>query len=234
MLPLVVAALAVLPQPPDAPAGGGPDTDFLVAYLHGLSDTLRVRVTIERRADTREFQSPLSIPHVTPGAVRTVDELVKKLKAELPGVTVLRSSVPGADGGPAMPVVHLVETALTKRADYPLTKKVTVKYEGDVGGLLERLKKTPGGAVGPTVMLPIPSPPVDYSSPVSLDTTDMPVRDVLIRAVDLEGYRPDVYEAITYDDDFRTVPTEVRFTGPKEEPGAEADADSDGPDAPTG
>ena len=218
MLPLAVAALAVLAPPPAPDAGGGPAAVGLREYLFGLPETLRVRVTVERRANTPEFRSPLSLPKVTQGTVRTVDELVKKLKAELPGVTVLRSSVPGADGGPAMPVVHLVETALTKRQDYPLTKKVTIKYEGEVHGFLEQLTKTTGGSVGPAFMFPVPIPPNDVSSPVSVDVTDMPVRDVLTRAVDLEGYRPDVYEAITYPDDWRTVPTEVRFTGPQEDP----------------
>ncbi|QDT14584.1 hypothetical protein [Alienimonas californiensis] len=227
MLPLAVAALAVLP-PPAADAGGERATVGLIGYLHDLPETLRVRVTIERRADTREFRSLLSLPMVTPGAVRTVDELVKKLKAELPGVTVLQSSVPAPDGGPAMPVVHLVETSLMTRKDYPLTQKVTIKYEGKVHGFMEQLKKTTGGAVGDVIMFPIPVPPDDNTSPVSVDVTDMPVRDVLTRAVDLEGYRPDVYEAITYPDDWRTVPTEVRFTGPKEEP--EMRDDGDGPE----
>ncbi len=228
MLPLAVAALAVLPPPPDA--GGGRATVDYMEYLYDLPETLRVRVTVERRANTRVFRSPLSIPDVTPGAAPTVDALVKKLKAELPGVTVLRSSVPAPGGGPAMPVVHLVETSLTTREDYPLTKKVTIQCKGKVHGFLEQLQKTTGGEVGAATMFSFPAPPVDHSSPVSVDATDMPVRNVLTSAVDLEGYRRIVYEAVTYDDDVRTLPTAVRFTGPKVIPGVRDDADFDGAD----
>ena len=54
---------------------------------------------------------------------------------------------------------------------------------------------------------------------------------MLTDAVDLDGYGRVVYEAITYEDDGGALRTEVRFSGPKNIPGARDDADDDGPDA---
>jgi hypothetical protein len=149
-------------------------------YLLKIGEKLNCYYTIERLADTKEKDSPLSLTEIVDDDVATIDALVTKLNRELPGVTAARDETNRS-------VIRLTEDALLKVDGYDLGRKITWKYQGDPYHMLVELNKLVP-TVGRPKMFAFPGIGLDVTTPVKVDVQDQPIRQVLTFALPLEGY----------------------------------------------
>jgi len=185
-----------------------PQLFSLEEYLDGIEDALGVYATIERLADTKTHDSPLSLADVLNENVSSIDTLIAKLSNELEGVTIVRSEF-----NPA--VIHLIETVLLENPAYPLEQRATVEYTGTLEGLLEQLHAQ-SLPIAPKRGGGIPMlEPMDDSTETAVNATDALVRIILVDAVPLAGYERILFEAVRYNRD-NSPQVEVIFSGPKE------------------
>ena len=179
---------------------------FYEVYLRDVAGGLDCYFTIEQLADTATHTSPLSVAEIVPTEVESIDALVDKLNRDLEGVTATRST-----SNPR--VIHLVENALRQMNEYVMEREVTVDYTGNPHGLMVRLHEQLEGAVGPWTSGPIPAPPLDATTEISVSVEGKTLRDVLTGAVPLKDYSRFMWSAYVLEEDGLPY-TGVNFLGP--------------------
>lgn len=195
-LAVLVATFAVAAgaeEPPsDKETEGVPYADYLGYYCKRLG----CRATIEQDNSLPDGRgSVFRAADLTTTPVGSVDDLVGKLRKELPGVSVVRS-----DAKP--PVIHLIETTLRDRKDDPLDRKIDVRFKGSLGALVDRLGDAVGGIWRGPNGAGIPFTRFyDPDTCVEIDVRGRTVRQALCEAVRPLDYHPLLWEASSWRSD---------------------------------
>ena len=194
-----------------------PEKVALQSYLFDVGDRLDCYFTIEKvLLQEKEVLQPVdafgplsNLDIIERKKPENTDELIKMLRSQLKGVTVVRNRE-------QKQVIHLIEERVQKIDNYVMNRKVTLKYKGPIGELKGPLSKLEP-RIGVPIMFPIVANIIfsgDYDTPSEIDVKDCQIRDLLTKAVPIKGYMRIIWEATTEkrDKDWRT---EYMFWGTK-------------------
>jgi hypothetical protein len=181
-------------------------TDNILFWLERAGDKLGYHFTLEQVACDYETKQPLYTARLPRAPLPSSgEEMVLTLKEKLPGLAVLPS--PHQER-----VIHLVDESLMRRERYPMMQRVTLKYQGRLYGLLERLTEydarfSIGFARTPAETFN------DHSTRTTIDVKEMMIRDVLTAAVPLKQYKRIIWIAREMPDENGDYTMGVQYTG---------------------
>lgn len=161
-------------------------------FLLDAGEQFACHFTFENLAETEEFLPALNlaIADIPKQDVRTVDELIEKLRKDLDGVTIERT--PGYPN-----VIRIVETQLLKMTGYDIDKKISLTYSGTPMGMLYKIHElVPGIVAKEGGALPLILG--DFRTSIQMDVKETSIRFVLTKAVPLTKDRIFLWEATTY------------------------------------
>jgi hypothetical protein len=112
-------------------------------------------------------------------------------------------------------IIHIVEKPPEEYRSYPLTKIVTVDFEGTAPALVDRLVMN-ASSLKLKRMFSIMAgrvPPHDYGTPVKVAAKDATVRDVLTQAIPTKGYARLLWTATSYHGSDSNWQTDIHLHG---------------------
>ena len=152
------------------------DTHILYWYLAYMGPKLQCQFTQENLNPTNINDWPWNKEIDGDPAINTIDKLVDHLRLQCKGVSVFRDvDHPN--------VVHLVETALLRRPDYVMERKVDVLFSGRLFDLPDNIGQRLGGNIeSPRTFIAGGNQP-DVETKVNIRSKGRTVRQVLTDAV---------------------------------------------------
>ena len=114
--------------------------------------------------------------------VKDIDSLVKTINEKCPGVLAMRNK-----HNPA--VIHLIDRSLLMDKNYPLERKISIRFDGSPDGLVNAIGKTiPSVRHADDLPYSMMSM-IDPFTSIHVDARDDTVRDVLTNWLPLSDYR---------------------------------------------
>jgi hypothetical protein len=176
-------------------------------YASTVGGDLDCHLTVERVTYDPERPSPFYTTYnVDEAPLKTVPELIAKLRKTLKGVVVVQDK-----NNPK--IVHLIDNQLLDKPGYPITQKASIIFKGVLADLSAELGKSVQGLGSRTGGFNLDAFD-DHVTEVSVNVKDQPVRQILTEAVPLKNYNRVLWFAETSKKDGQWK-TQVQFAGPK-------------------
>lgn len=176
---------------------------FLTEYLTAMGEKLGCHFTVEAKGPAENL-----LYTQVPGDqnVKTIDDLKRKLRQELPNIAV------GQDKRNPK-ILNIMDNQLSQGTDYVLNKQLDFTYSGALGGLPYTLGKQLDAVITTPNKFNVSHIHLDLVTSVQFDAKKQTVRAILTDYVPLAHYSTILWEADT--DEFNGKPrTLVRYYGP--------------------
>ncbi len=206
------SVLHVAAAPSGSEANPGPnDESSLQPYGYVLANAgqkLGCFFTIETLEDPINDQSCFNGLQLIDEQPATRAALIAKLHREIPGAAIIVDQ-----NDPR--ILHLVENRLLGDKRYPMARRISVSFAGELGELADvigkaapGIKARSGGSLTDAFD--------DFITNVRLRTCGLDVRQTLTVAVPLKQYGALLWKATTYDESGKLI-TQVQYYGPRDD-----------------
>ena len=190
-----------------------PRQEIMAQYLRESGNQLNCYFTIEEaKVHAGQIHSSYSQKYIAGTKVRTLNELIEKLKNDLPDTLVVRDS-----SDPK--IIHIISKETKSTPEYPLDHRLTLSYNGDLPGLASAIGRKMNGAVGPRGSFTTVDMEMDYITAVDVNVRDKPIREILSAGIPLAGYSRVLWKACPFDaQEDGSVAMYIQFYGPAPKP----------------